>query len=169
MPKTTSAQWLEDLWLSTIPSLPKLGIALGILVGGWLVAYTIHKSIFAALRRTTVDDKVAELVGFATGGDRGSRVERAVARVVYYLLLAFVLVAFFSYLGITAVTAPLLTVLNDVAGAVPNLMKAVVIGLFGFLVATGVRKLIVTLLERVGFEARMRKLSGEDAVEAAPP
>ncbi len=169
MPKTTSAQWLEDLWLSTIPSLPKLGIALGILVGGWLVAYTIHKSIFAALRRTTVDDKVAEHDGFETGGDRGSRVERAVARVVYYLLLAFVLVAFFSYLGITAVTAPLLTVLNDVAGAVPNLMKAVVIGLFGFLVATGVRKLIVTLLERVGFEARMRKLSGEDAVEAAPP
>lgn len=162
MPQLASTPWLQDLWQSTIPRLPKLGIALAVLIGGWLIAYAIHKSLYAALRRTTVDDKVAELVGFETGGDRGSRVERAVAKVVYYLLLAFVLVAFFSYLGITAVTAPLLTVLNDVAGAVPNLMKAVVIGLVGFLVATGVRKLLVTLLERIGFEKRMQKLSGEE-------
>lgn len=162
MRELASTPWLQDLWQSTIPRLPKLGIALAILVGGWVVAYVLHKSVYAGLRRTTFDDKVAELVGFETGGERGSRVERAIAKVLYYLLLAFVLVAFFSYLGITAVTAPLLTVLNDVAGAVPNLMKAVVIGLVGFLAATGIRKLIVTLLERVGFEKRMQKLSGEE-------
>lgn len=167
MPQLASTPWLQDLWQSTMPSLPKVGIALAMLIGGWLVAYVIHKSIYAGLRKTTLDDKVAELVGFETGGDKGSRVERAVAKVIYYLLLAFVLVAFFSYLGITAVTAPLLTVLNDIAGAIPNLMKAVVIGLAGFLVATGVRKLIVTVLDRAGFEKRMQKLAGEEA--EAPP
>jgi len=168
MPQIVTTPWLEDLWVSAFARLPKLGIALAILIGGWLVAYAIQKSIYAGLRRTTVDDKVAELVGFETGGERGSRVERAVAKVIYYLLLAFVLVAFFSYLGITAVTAPLLTVLNDVAGAVPNLMKATVIGLVGFLVATGVRKLLVGVLDRVGFEKQMQRLSGEEQAAVAP-
>ncbi|MBK7584931.1 MAG: mechanosensitive ion channel [Myxococcales bacterium] len=167
MPQVISTPWLQDLMQSTLPQIPRLAIALSMLIGGWLVAYMIHKAIYAGLKRTTVDDKVATLIGFETGGERGARVERAVAAVIYYLLLAFVLVAFFSYLGITAVTAPLLTVLNDVAGAIPNLMKAVVIGLVGFMVATGARKLIVGLLERVGFEARMQKLSG-DETEAAP-
>jgi len=58
-------------------------------------------------------------------------------------------------------------VLNDVAGAVPNLMKAVVIGLLGFLAATGVRKLIVTVLDRLGFEKRMQKLAGDDEESSA--
>jgi len=167
MPAWLDAPWLKEVWQTTIPRLPKIGIALGILVGGWLVAFVLYKSVYAGLKRTTLDDKVASLVGFETGGDHGSRVERAVAKTIYYLLLAFVLVAFFSYLGITAVTAPLLTVLNDVAGAVPNLMKAVVIGLVGFLAATGIRKLIVGLLDRIGFEKRMRELAGDDADAAA--
>lgn len=163
-----TAPWLNEVWHTTVPRLPTIGIALGILVGGWLLAFVIYKSVYAGLKRTTLDDKVATLVGFETGGDRGSRVERAVAKTLYYLLLAFVLVAFFSFLGITAVTAPLLTVLNDVAGAVPNLMKALVIGLVGFLAATGVRKLIVALLERVGFEKRMQKLAGDEPEAAVP-
>jgi hypothetical protein len=167
MPSWLNTPWIQEVWHSTIPRLPKIGIALAILVGGWIFAVTVRGMLFAGLKRTTLDDKVASLLGFETGGERGARVERAIAKTVYYLLLAFVLVAFFSYLGITAVTGPLLTVLNDVAGAVPNLMKAVVIGMAGFLAATGVRKLIIALLERVSFEKRMKKLTGEDAEMAA--
>lgn len=163
-----TAPWLNEVWHTTVPRLPTIGIALAILVGGWLVAFVLYKSIYAGLKRTTLDDKVATMVGFETGGEHGSRVERAVAKTLYYLLLAFVLVAFFSFLGITAVTAPLLTVLNDVAGAVPNLMKALVIGLVGFLAATGVRKLIITLLERIGFEKRMHKLAGDEPEPVVP-
>ncbi len=164
-----NAPWLKEIWENIIPRLPKIGIALGILIGGWLVAYVIYKSIFAALRRTTVDDKIAELVGVETGGDHGARIETIVAKTFYYLLLGFVFVAFFSYLGITAVTAPMLTVLNDVAGAIPNLMKATVIGLVGFLAATGIRKLLIALLERLKFEKRMQKLTGEPAPIAEEP
>jgi Mechanosensitive ion channel, conserved TM helix len=163
MPSWLNTPWMQEVWHSTIPRLPRIGIALAMLMGGWIFAVIVREMIYAGLKRTTLDDKVASLMGFETGGERGSRVERAVAKTFYYLLLAFVLVAFFSYLGITAVTAPLLTVLNDVAGAVPNLMKAVVIGLAGVLAANGVKKLIITLLERVGFERRLKKLAGEEA------
>lgn len=159
--------WLENAWTNDIlpmlsHRLPEIAIALAILVGGWLLAYIIRQVLFAALKRTTIDDKVAELLGVETGGEHGARVERIMASGVYYILLLFVLVAFFGYLKIDAVTKPLLTVLDQFAGAVPNLVKAVVVGFGGFLLATGVRKLIVFALDKIGFEKTMQRLAGED-------
>ncbi len=163
MPEWAKAPWLQELWQSVAPRLPKLGIPLLVLIGGWLAAVIISRSVFAALKRTTLDDKIADAVGVDTGGAAGARIETIVSKAVYYVLLAFVVVAFFSYLGINAVTAPLVTVLDGFAGAVPNLAKAVVIGFIGFLVATGVRKLIVSLLTKLKFEERMQRLGGEEA------
>ncbi len=168
MPEWAKAPWLQELWQSVAPRLPKLGIALLVLIGGWLAAVVISRSVFAALKRTTLDDKIADAVGVDTGGDAGTRIETIISKTVYYVLLAFVVVAFFSYLGINAVTAPLVTVLDGFAGAVPNLAKAVLIGFIGFLVATGVRKLIVTLLTKVKFEQRMQRLGGEEAPPVEP-
>ena len=165
MPQWAKAPWMQDVWHTTSTQLPRVGVALAILVLGWLVAYVISKTVFAALKKTTVDDRVADALGYETGGDSGSRIERTVSKVVYYLLLLFVAVAFFSYLGISAVTSPLVTVLDGVAGAVPNLLKAVIVGFGGFLLATGVRKLIVAALDKVGFEERMVRLTGEAGKE----
>lgn len=167
MPEWAKAPWLQDLFQSVAPRLPKLGIALAVLIGGWLVAVIVSRSVFAALRRTTLDDRIAEAVGVETGGAAGSRVETIVSKAIYYALLAFVVVAFFSYLGISAVTTPLVTVLDGFAGAIPNLAKAVVIGFVGFLVATGVRRLIISVLTKLNFEQRMQRLGGEEAVAVA--
>src|SRR5262245_10098603 len=124
MPDWLNAPWAQDVWQTTYQRLPTLGAALGILVGGWLAAYAIQKVVHAGLRRTTIDDVVARLIGFETGGDHGDRIERSIAKAIYYVLLTFVLVAFFSYLKIDAVTQPLVGVLNELGGAVPNLLKA---------------------------------------------
>ncbi len=160
-------QWLQEAWTNDIQPLlyQHLGtiiVALLILIVGWLIAYIVRQLVFAALKRTTLDDKVAELLGVETGGDHGARVERIIAKSAYYLLLLFVLVAFFGWLQIDAVTEPLLAVLNQFAGAIPNLFKALVIGFGGFLLATGVRKLIVFLLDKFQFEKHMRGLAGDD-------
>jgi len=153
--------WFQQVWTSTYPYLPRIGLALVILIGGWLLAYVIHKIIHGALKRTTLDDRIADWLGVETGGEHGDRIEAAISRTVYYILLAFVVVAFFSYLKIDAVTTPLVTVLNEFASAVPNLAKAVLIGLGGFALATIVRRIIVGGLEKLGFERHMQKLSGE--------
>lgn len=167
MPEWARAPWLNEIWQNTYPKLPQVGIALGILIGGWILAAVLSRVIFAALRRTTIDDKIAQMLGYETGGEHGARVERVLSKTIYYLLLVFVAVAFFGYLGIAAVTAPLVTVLDGFAGAVPSVLKAVVIGFAGFLLATGARKLIVAMLTKVDFDGRMKKLGGEDEVVAA--
>ncbi len=166
MPDWLSAPWAQEVWQTTYQRLPTLGAALGILVGGWLAAYAIQKVVHAGLRRTTIDDFVARLVGFETGGDHGDRIERSIAKAIYYVLLTFVLVAFFSYLKIDAVTQPLVGVLNELGGAVPNLLKAFALGFGGYLLAKLVRRLLLALLDRIGFERRIHSLTGEAVLPA---
>lgn len=165
-----STPWIHDTLKTLSDRLPTLGIALGILIGGWLVAYVIQRMAFAALQRTTIDDKIASLVGMETGGAHGARVERFVAKTLYYALLAFVLVAFFGYLKIDAVTLPLVALLSQLTSAVPNILKALVFGVGGFLLAKGIRRVVLAVLERVDFERRVSKLAGDldelDAREA---
>lgn len=165
MPEWLQTAWTRDVEPMLSQHLLTIATALLILVGGWLISYIVRQLVFAALKRTTLDDRIAELLGVETGSDHGSRVERIIAKSVYYLLLMLVLVGFFGYLKIDAVTQPLLIVLDQIASAVPNLAKAVIIGFVGFLLATGVRKLLVYLLEKLQFERRMRGLAGEDLDE----
>ena len=156
--------WVLETWKALVSNLPKLGIALAILLGGWLAAFIVSRIVLGALNRTSVDDRIAAYLGV----DDGSRVERFVAKVVYYVGLGFVAIAFFNYLGITAVTAPLVTALNGLAGAVPGLLKAVAIGFIGFVIATALKRLIVSILGKVDLEKRMQKISGEDQHKPEP-
>ena len=71
-----AAPWIQDTVRTLSERLPTLGIALGILIGGWLIAFILQSMIFAALQRTTIDDKIAKLVGMETGGEHGARIVR---------------------------------------------------------------------------------------------
>lgn len=153
--------WLRDVWSMLQVKLPTLGIALSILIGGWIVAWLLQKLVYGALKRTQVDDKIAGALGIETGGELGHRVEHAISKLLYYIMLAMVLVTFFGYLGIDAVTRPFITVLDGFAGAVPNVLKAGLIGLVGFLVATGARRLITGIFEKTGIERRVAAFTGE--------
>ncbi len=157
--------WLMSIWKQLQTKLPTLGVALGILLGGWLAAWIVHRMVYGGLKRTTWDDKIAEAVGFETGGDGDDRLERAVSKVVYYGLLAFVAVAFFDYLGIDAVTTPLVGMLGEFGSAVPNVLKALLIALVGYVVASGARRLITALVDRLGVEQKLRALTGDEEEE----
>ncbi|MGE0325319.1 MAG: mechanosensitive ion channel [Polyangiaceae bacterium] len=165
MPEWANKPWIMELWKQASANLPKLGAALLILILGWLAALIVSKLIFAALRRTTIDDKIASALGMKTGSEHGARVERFVSKVFYYVGILFVAIAFFNYLGITAVTTPIVTLLNGLAGAVPSLLKALIIGFVGFIVAKGVRRLIVGGLGKLGLERRLEALGGDEASE----
>ncbi len=163
MPEWLNSEWAKQLWQTVYPHLPTLGAALGVLIFGWLAAFVVQRIVFAALKRTTIDDKVADLIGFESGGDDDERVETAISKTVYYVMLAFVFVAFFDQLKIEAVTRPVLTALDGLTGAIPNVLKAVVIGVIGFLLATLVRRGIILLLDKTGIVAKMEKLAGSEA------
>jgi hypothetical protein len=145
--------------------LPAVGGALVVLIVGWIIALAARRATFSLLCKTDWDDKLAEFVGFDTGGDKGNRVERMIARVVYYLFMLAMLVVLFSVLQLDAITKPLLEVLEGFASAVPNIAKAGLFAAGGYVVALVVRAVLQRGLDMVDFDDRIATIEEEDRGE----
>ncbi len=135
--------------------LPNLAAALAILILGWLAALLVAKLVRAGLKKTTIDNRIA---GWVKGEEEAPDIEPAIGRAVFWLIMIFVLIAFFQTLKLTAITGPLNSFLNQIFEFAPRLLSAAMLLLVAWLVATGVRLVIRTALrtfkldERVGSE-----------------
>jgi hypothetical protein len=139
--------------------LPKLLAALAILVFGWIAALLVAAMIRGGLRRSGLG---AWLNRTVVGEDRKSKlfdVEHLVTRGIFYLIMIFVLVGFFQVLGLTLVTEPLNRLLTEVFRFVPQLMAGGVLLLIAWILATGLKLVVVRLLgvanldEKIGTQA----------------
>jgi hypothetical protein len=164
MPEWMQAPWFRQVWQAVAPHIPSIALALGILVGGWLVALILRGLTFAALKRTTLDDRLGEALNIE---NPDHRIERGVARAVYWVALAFVFIAFLERLSIKAVSQPVVALLEGLSLAVPSLLKAALIGFVGFVVATLVRKALVALLDKTNLVGKLESWSGMEKAEAA--
>ncbi len=140
--------------------LPNLAAALAVLVVGWLLALVVSRVVRAALKRTSIDNRIA---GWVRGeGEPAPNIEPAVGRVIFWLLMIFVLIAFFQVLGLTVITEPLNRFLNRIFEYAPRLLSAGVLLLVAWLVASGVRLVVRTALRGLRLDERV-------AGETEPP
>ena len=138
--------------------LPNLLGALAILVIGWLVALVVGAVVRGALKRTTIDNRIAVWMG----ARQEFEVERYAGKTAYWLIMLFVLVAFFEALNLTNVTEPLNVLLSQLTGFVPRVLGAGTLLLVAWLVATVVKKLIIGVTSAARVDER---LSGEAEAE----
>ncbi|MFO8008194.1 MAG: mechanosensitive ion channel [Candidatus Brocadiia bacterium] len=138
---------------------PQLVGALLILVAGWLCAMVIAAIVRGVLRRTSLDNRLAQ---WFLGKERAeaAHVEHAAGKVVFYLLLTVVFIAFFQALGLTLAAEPLNNMLTAVFAFLPRLFGAVVLLVVAWLVASGMRRLVTSGISASKLEARL----GEDKV-----
>jgi hypothetical protein len=138
--------------------IPNLVGALLILIIGWLVALIVSAIVRGVLRRTTLDERLARWIA----GDeaaKGVEVDQWVGKGVYYLIMLFVLIAFFQALGLTLITQPLNQLLVQVFQYAPQLLGAGLLLLLAGIIASALRLLITRVLtaarldERLGSEA----------------
>jgi hypothetical protein len=102
--------------------LPNLAAALLVLVLGWLLALVIAALVRAALKRTTIDNRIAAWV---KGEDEPApNIEPVIGRAVFWLLMIFVLIAFFQTLKLTVITGPLNSFLHQIFDYAPRLLSA---------------------------------------------
>lgn len=145
---------------------PNLLGALAILIIGWLVALIISAVVRRALKATTLDDRLARRVA----GERApapANVERWISKGVYYLIMLFVLVAFFQTLGLTIITDPLNQFLTQVFQYLPRLVGAAALALVAWLLATLLRMIVRGALTTARLDERIGGQAGEG--EAAVP
>ena len=138
--------------------LPNLLGALAILVSGWLIALVVGGLVRGALKRTTLDNRIAAWMG----ASQEIEIEPYVGKTAFWLVMLFVLVAFFEALNLTNVTEPLNVLLSQLTGFAPRVLGAGTLLLVAWLVATVVKKLIVGVTSAARVDER---LSGEAEIE----
>lgn len=125
--------------------LPFLLGAIVILIVGWLAAWFISSLIRGIVRKTSIDKKI---VAWSTGEKSDVKVDipKWTGKLVFWILMIFVLIAFFQTLQLTLVTEPLNKFLSQLFEFAPQLFGALILILIAWLLATVVRLLIVKTL-----------------------
>ena len=97
--------FIQDLINMIGPGVFNFIVALTILIVGYIVARIIASIVRRLLSRTNLDDRLAEALS-EPEDRRKIDVEDAAAKIVFWLLMLFVLVAFFERLGLTRIAEP---------------------------------------------------------------
>jgi hypothetical protein len=158
---------LEQLRDFAIDYGPEILTALVILMVGWLVALLVSLVVRAALKRTKLDSKLAK---WLVGEERAKtiEIEKWISRAVFYLLMMFVLVAFFEALGLTAITEPLKRFLIQIFEYAPNLLGPAILVLVAWLVATALRFFVRRVLTGIRLDEKLGGQVGLEEGEAVP-
>ena len=127
---------MTDGWYIYTDQIPNLLLALLVLLIGWLVAKGIGKGVAAALKKTSLDNKL-----FPDFGKRKYSIEFIIGKIVYYALLIVVWIIFFNILHLSLIAEPLVKMVSIMTAAIPNLLKAALILLFAWVIATLLRLL----------------------------
>lgn len=133
--------------------LPKLLWALVLLFIGWIIA----KLVRGGVRRLLVlahFDRLAEKTGveeFLKHGDMHITFAGIISEVSYWLVLLIVLVTVSSSLGLAAVA----DLFNRVALYLPNIIVAVLIIIFGTLLARFINRLVFAWLRNLGVDGAL--------------
>ncbi len=143
---------MTDGWQIYINQIPNLLLALLVLLIGWLVAKGIGKSVEAALKKTSLDNKL-----FSDFGNRKYSIEFIIGKIVYYTLLIVVWIIFFNMLQLSLIAEPLVTMVSIMTSAIPNLLKAALILLLAWVIATVLRLLFKKGADMIHLERKLVK------------
>ncbi len=131
---------------------PTLLAALAVLLVGWLVALLVASAVRRLLGRTQLDNR---LVGWVGGDPKGGHAEKWLGRVVFWVLMIFVLLAFFQVLGLAQVAGPLASFQTQLFSYIPGVLMAAALLVLAWLIATAVRLAVRKGLHAVHLDERL--------------
>lgn len=158
---------LDQLQQSTTQQLPNLLAALAILVFGWIAAALLSSGVRYVLHRTTLDNRLAAWLSRG-GGDRPIPVETWTSRGVFYLVMLFVLVAFFQQLGLTLMVQPVNQLLTQVFDFAPRLAGAGLLMLLAWILAKLAHMTVDSLGKRARLDERLGGQVSEEEGKSVP-
>ncbi|MFH1403802.1 MAG: mechanosensitive ion channel [Candidatus Altiarchaeota archaeon] len=139
--------------------MPNIIGAIAFLVLGWVFALLISSVVRKLLRKTTIDNKLAQII---TGKKKSADlpVEKIISKCVFYLIMLFILVGFFEAMGLTLIAQPLNRFITQMTDYAPRLLGAGVLLLSAWFIASIVRRVVVGLLETAGIDEKISSTGG---------
>lgn len=139
---------LTEFWTDFVVFVPKLLAALVILFLGWVLAKLLRAGMLRLLRILQFH-RLAEKSGleaFLEQGNVNITLSRLISDIVYWLVLLIVIVSVSHSLGLEVVARLFTRVINYV----PNILAAILVLVFGALIARFVNRLLFAYLNRLG-------------------
>ncbi|MDE5110798.1 MAG: mechanosensitive ion channel [Trichodesmium sp. St7_bin2_1] len=137
-----------------------------ILVIGGIVAWFISYIVGRLFKKTDIDNKIASWV---TGNSQASQnlpVEKWISSVVFWVIIIFVLVAFFDKLKLTAVSEPLNAFLTEITSFLPSLAAALIWLGIAWLIASLARLTVSRGLKTFGLDERLNQQVSDGQAES---
>lgn len=170
--------WTELLQTMVSDEVVQMGwrVALGILIfiGGWLLAKFFAWIVFRMLVATELDNKLAKTLGVTMLlEEQGSKapadaLERGVAKVVYWLLMALVIVGVLEFAGLQQAAGPIQRLVDTVIQAIPLLAKAALILVVAYVAASILRLVVRKFVNLLRFDQRFAELDEPEAPAEGP-
>ncbi len=134
--------------------------AIGILLIGLIVSALVSSVVGGLLKKTTIDNRLAAWITGRAEGEGAPQVEKWISAAVFWIIFIFFLVAFFNRLNLTAVSQPLNTFLNQIAGALPKLAKALIFLGIAWVLATVAKLAVSRAMRTFGVDERLNQQVG---------
>jgi len=140
--------------------LPTILGAIAILALGWLVALVVASVVKGLLNRTSIDNRIANWMTGRPAGSESLPIEKWISLVVFWVIMAFAIVAFLNALNLTAVSAPLNGFLDQIFRYLPSVFYAAVLLGLGLLLATLAKTILTRGLARFNLDDRLASQTG---------
>lgn len=147
--------------------IPRLLVALVILILGWLAALVLSAVARRVLQRTKLDEQLLQWIGGKEQA-KGIEVGRWVGTGLFYLVMLLVLVAFFQILGLTLITEPLNRLLTLVFEYAPRVLGAGLLLLVAWIVARVLKLVVSRVLHIAKIDERLGSKAGLEEEKRLP-
>ncbi|MDD2833547.1 MAG: hypothetical protein PHD12_05990 [Methylotenera sp.] len=144
---------LNEFWLQLVNFVPKLLAVVVILFFGWVVAKLARLAVKRLLELTQFD-KFAQKSGleaFINSGSLNVTLSGIISQVVYWLVIILFITTGASTLGLSEVAH----LLQQLAGYLPRIILAILVIIFGTLLARFVNKLMFAWLHSIKFSGAL--------------
>ena len=138
--------------------LPGILSAIAVLVIGWIVAKIIGAVVGKGLKKSGLGDRL----GRAISSDGSVNVPKIASKLVFYMIMLFVLITFFNVLDIPAVSEPIQGFLDQIFDYAPRIFSAAGLGIVAYVLARVLKEVTRGGLEAVDIDSRLANL-GKDA------
>jgi len=149
----------EDI-VSWVPFILMAGL---IAVVGWIGARIIRQITISFLTAFGVD-KLGQKAGI--GEDRS--LSKILGNILFYALLAIVLITALDALQLTVISAPLTAMLMEIVAFIPGLLGAIIILVLAYYIGRMIANLVKDLLANVGFDSLPEKLGLKWSATTSP-
>ena len=151
---TTVSQPLNNFLIQIFAYLPKLGAAAILVAIAWLLA-TLAKTVVIRIAQSFgLDERFSQTTQPSTLGAPAPEaplvLSETLGTALYWLIFLFFLPLVLGVLDLQGPLQPVQNLLNDILAALPRILKAVLIGVVGWVIARVVRGIVTNLLTAAG-------------------